>query len=184
MRATGAMLLLLGLGEAIYVMRTAYLSTTCAIIIAAPLVIAGALVVCLAHARRQLCILLTACAMFVALALTINCASRRVGDSESARTLLEQATARGYASAPIYHMYAMDYTTTYYAADRLAYGADGEPIRYEGAAQVADEAERLGRPILVLVHSGYAGQLTEYKRIQTEVIGDNGTVALVAVRPR
>jgi 4-amino-4-deoxy-L-arabinose transferase-like glycosyltransferase len=184
MRATGAMLLLLGLGEAIYVMRTAYLSTTCAIIIAAPLVIAGALVVCLAHARRQLCILLTACAMFVALALTINCAARRVGDSESARTLLEQATARGYASAPIYHMYAMDYTTTYYAADRLAYGADGEPIRYEGAAQVADEAERLGRPILVLVHSGYAGQLTEYKRIQTEVIGDNGTVALVAVRPR
>ncbi|HEX8650521.1 MAG TPA: glycosyltransferase family 39 protein [Pyrinomonadaceae bacterium] len=183
MRLTGALLLLIGTGAVVYVLRTGYLQTSCAIIIAMPLVIAGAFVLFLARMARAR-IVLTASAMFVAVVLTIHCAAWHVGESESAYNLLQQADARGYASAPVYHMYTMDYTTVYYAAGRLAYGADGEPVRYEGAAQVAEEAERRGGPILVLIHSKYAEQLTEYKRIQTEVIGDNGTVTLVAVRPR
>ena len=180
---TGALLLALGIGVLIYVARTGYLQTSCAIIIAAPLVVAGALVLFLARTARAR-IVLTASAVFITVGLTIHCAAGRLGESESAHNLLQQADARGYASAPVYHMYTMEYTTVYYAAGRLAYEADGEPVRYEGAAQVAEAAERHGGAILVLIHSGYEQQLTEYKRIQTEVVGDNGTVTLVAVRPK
>jgi hypothetical protein len=81
-------------------------------------------------------------------------------------------------------MHRVDHTTQYYAAGRLAYGPDGEPLKYEGSFEVRDAARRSGLPILVLIHSEYVSQLTEYKEIETEIIGDNGTVTLVAVRAR
>jgi hypothetical protein len=81
-------------------------------------------------------------------------------------------------------MYAVERTTEYYAAGRLAYGPDGEPLKYEGALEVRDAARRSGGPILVFIHSEFDSQLTEYKEIETEVIGDNGVVALIAVRAR
>jgi 4-amino-4-deoxy-L-arabinose transferase-like glycosyltransferase len=184
MTMTGALMLLLGVAEVIYVIRTGYISTVCALVIALPLAVAGALVLFLGGRMRRLSLVLTICAVFAAVALTVNCALDTVASRESVRDLLQRADARGYTTSPVFHMHTVDHTTVYYAAGRLAYGADGEPVRYEGAFQVRDAARREGGPILVLILSEYAWQLTEYKQIETEMIGDNGTVALVAVRAR
>jgi 4-amino-4-deoxy-L-arabinose transferase-like glycosyltransferase len=183
MRITGTLLLLLGVGEVIFVSRTGYISTNCALAIAVSLVVAGALVLSLAHMRR-LSMVLMICAVFGAITLTIECAMDRVASRESVRDLLRSADQRGYSTAPVFHMYAVERTTEYYAAGRLAYGADGEPLKYEGAAEVRDAARRSGGSVLVFIHSEYDSQLTEYNQIETEVIGDNGVVALVAVRAR
>jgi 4-amino-4-deoxy-L-arabinose transferase-like glycosyltransferase len=183
MRLTGALLLLLGVGEVIYVTRTGDISTTCALVIAAPLVVAGALNLLLTR-KRCLSLVLTACALFIAVALTVNCAMDRVASRQSVRDLLRQADTRGYSAVPVFHMYTVEHTTQYYAAGRLAYGPNGEPVRYEGAFEVRDAARRQGGPILVFIHSDYASQLTDYKEIETEVIGTSGGVTLVAVRAR
>jgi 4-amino-4-deoxy-L-arabinose transferase-like glycosyltransferase len=182
-RATGALLLLVAVAELVYVLRTDFMSTTCAIMIAAPLVIAGAFTLLQAHMRR-ICIVMIVCAVFGASILVINCAVDRVASRESVRDLLRLAAAHGYASSPVFHMHTTDYTAAYYAAGRLAYDADGKPVRYEGAFQVADAARQNNAPILVFILSEYAWQLTDYQKIETEVIGDNGVVALVAVRAR
>ena len=184
MRMTGALLLLLGIGEVIYVIRTGDISTTCALVIAAPLVVAGTLVLFLPARMRHLSLILMICAFFGALTLTVDCAMDRVANRQSVRDLLQRADARGYATAPVFHMHTVDHTTQYYAAGRLAYGPDGAPLRYEGAFEVRDAARRSGVPILVFIHSEYVWQLTGYDQIETEVIGAGGGVALVGVRAR
>lgn len=183
MRVTGALLLLLGVGEVIYVIRTGSISTNCALVIALPLVVAGALVLLWARMRR-LSLTLIICALFGAVTLTVNCAMDRVADRQSVRALLQLADTRGYATSPVFHMHQIDRTAQYYAAGRLAYGPDGEPLKYEGSFESRDAARRSGVPILVFIHSKYVSQLTEYKEVETEVIGDNGVVTLVAVRVR
>ncbi|MGB7922083.1 MAG: glycosyltransferase family 39 protein [Pyrinomonadaceae bacterium] len=184
MRATGALLLLLGVGELIYVLRAGYISTNCALIIALPLSTAGALVLLWTRLRR-LSLVFTVCALLIAVILTIECASAPVASRESVRDLLRLADTRGYSAAPVFHLYEVDHTTHYYAAGRLAYGPDGQPLKYEGTFQIRDAARRHGGgPILVFVHSDYTWQLTQYDQIETELIGDNGTVALLAVRAR
>ena len=182
-RMTGALLFMLAVVEVIYAFHVGFIPTTCALLIATPLGVAGALILLLPHLRRMF-IVLTTCAVFGASALAINCALGQVASRESTRDLLQRASSRGYGAAPVFHMYTVEHTTSYYAAGRLAYGADGEPLRYDGAAEVADAARRNGSPILVFIPKEYAAQLTEYNRIETEVIGDNGVIALVAVRAR
>jgi 4-amino-4-deoxy-L-arabinose transferase-like glycosyltransferase len=182
-RATAILLLLLAVVELVYALHSGFIPWTCALVVAAPLAAAGVFALLWSRLRRA-CVALTVCAIFAAGALGIDCAVDRVASRESTRDLLRLADARGYSAAPVFHMHTIDYTTVYYAAGRLAYGPDGEPIRYEGAFQVADAARQHGGPILVFIHSDFDYQLTEYKKIETEVIGDNGVVALIAVRAR
>jgi len=62
--------------------------------------------------------------------------------------------------------------------------ADGKPVRLEGPQQVLKIAKETNRTVLVIVPVEYTEQLTAYALVEAEVIGDNGTVALVAVRAR
>ena len=81
-------------------------------------------------------------------------------------------------------MHETDRTTEFYAAGRVVYGPDGEPVKFEGAAQVAEVARQSQQPILIIVPVEHVYQLTELKTVQTEVIGDNGNISIVAVVSR
>ena len=91
------------------------------------------------------------------------------------RDLVAAADARGYRTAPLYGLGEIDRTAEFYAAGRVAYSADGEPVIFESAAQVTDEATRRGT-ILVLVPREY-DQLLRLKTLGAEVIGDNGKLS-------
>jgi hypothetical protein len=64
----------------------------------------------------------------------------------------------------------------------MMYLPDGEPVKLEGVAQVADAARHSGGLVLCFVPKGYEAQLTSYPSIQTAVIANNGRVSLVIVR--
>jgi 4-amino-4-deoxy-L-arabinose transferase-like glycosyltransferase len=123
---------------------------------------------------------LTPCAMTViALSPAQSIASR-----ESVSDLMGLAASRGYANTPVVQLHTVERTAEFYAAGRLTYGSDGEPVKLEGAFQVAEAARRAGGVVLCLVPMEYASQLTSFPPVQGEIIGANGEVALVAVRAR
>ena len=95
--------------------------------------------------------------------------------------MLQLADARGYSQTVIYGLQRSDRTPEFYAAGRIVYGPDGEPIMYEGPYQVIEESRRRQEPILVFVPLEELSWLTQMAPAQTDVIGNNGRYAIVAV---
>jgi 4-amino-4-deoxy-L-arabinose transferase-like glycosyltransferase len=181
MRASGALLLLLGVVGITAAPRDAGISTACAVTVAAPLIIAG--LIALGWARRRLvCALAVAGAMFAAVPLINICAIDKAARRESVRDLIWQANARGYQAAPLYQMHTIEHNADFYAAGRVALDARGEPIKLEGVNQMVDVARRHGGAVLILVPVEYVRQLTQSPALETTVIADNGAVAIAAVR--
>ena len=114
--------------------------------------------------------------------LALRCAVDRFAQRESVRDLIRLADARGYGSAPLFALHQIERTAEFYAAGRVAYGSDGEPVRFESAFQVAKQARQTHGPILVIVPVEYAWQLTNIKGMQADTIGNNGRAAVVVVR--
>ncbi|HYY55759.1 MAG TPA: phospholipid carrier-dependent glycosyltransferase [Pyrinomonadaceae bacterium] len=182
MRATGAGLLLC-VAIVVYLARVGHLSTGRVLAVALPLMFAGLFALVRTRLRRW-CAGLLIGATFAATALAVNLLIEQGARSESVRDLLAQASARGYASAPVLELHTVERTAEFYAAGRIARGPDGEVVKFEGVQQIAETARRGGGQALVIVPLEYAGQLFDYAPLQPELIGDNGAVALVAVRTR
>ena len=180
LRATGALLLLGAIFGAVVSIRAGYLSVGSTAIVVAPLMIAG-LINFLFSQKPTLAVLAVVCALLFLPLLILNSDLLKLATPESVRDLVAAADARGYGAAPLYGLGEIDRTAEFYAAGRVAYGADGEPVIFENAGQVTDEATRRGT-ILVLVPREY-DQLLRLKTLGAEVIGDNGKFVLIAVRP-
>jgi 4-amino-4-deoxy-L-arabinose transferase-like glycosyltransferase len=183
MRVTGATLLVLTLAGLIYATDTNEVTIACALITLAPLALAGAFVIVLKQ-RRALRVELICSAIFISMALALNCAVAPIARGESMRDLMQAADARGYASTPVFYMLAADRTAEFYAGGRLGYKPDGEPFRFDGAAEVADAARLRGGTALVIIPIEWEKQLTDYAAIETEKLGSNETLSLFAVHAR
>jgi 4-amino-4-deoxy-L-arabinose transferase-like glycosyltransferase len=182
MRLTGVVLVLAAIGETVYAQQSRTLSLECAVLIAAPLLVAGAIAVFLVRYRTQVMTLIV-CATLLAFVVAFNCGVS-IAERESTKNLLQLASARGYGDAPVFALHQIDRPAEFYAAGRVVYGSDGEPLKLEGSYEVAIEANKARRPILVFVPVEYVWQLTQPKSIRIEPIGDNGKLALVGVTPQ
>jgi 4-amino-4-deoxy-L-arabinose transferase-like glycosyltransferase len=183
MKASGAVLIVLALGAVIYVGREGYPVMTCAIV-SAVMLASGGLVALLFTKRGWLASAAIVCGMFLMITVSLECGIEGISRRISIAHALEEAGKRGYNQAPVYNLHTVERTAEYYAAGRLHYGADGEPVRFEGATQVEAAARESAGTVLVIVPSEYSWQLTTYAPLETEVIDDNGDVALIAVRIR
>ena len=56
---------------------------------------------------------------------------------------------RGYNRTVIYGLQRDDRTPEFYAAGRITYAEDGEPVMYVGLEQIDKEITRRGGPVLV-----------------------------------
>jgi 4-amino-4-deoxy-L-arabinose transferase-like glycosyltransferase len=181
MRFTGALLILFTLGLLIYALHTGDMQMPCALVIALLPLLAGASVMYWTS-KRELCVALVACAVIGVTLLTINCGAERAARRESMRDLLRLASARGYASTPVFQMHTIEHTSEFYAADRVARDEKGELVWLEDPTQVEEAARRNGDTILVIVSLGRLPLLKGHTALQTEVIGDNGALVLTAVK--
>ena len=183
MSATGAILLVLVVAGLIYTVYTDELKLVCALITLLPITIAGILVIALKE-KRALRVELICSAMFISMALALNCAAGQMTQQESVRDLMKEADARGYTSTPVFYMLAADRTAEFYAGGRLGYRPDGEPFRFDGANEVADAARKQGGSALVIIPTEWEKQLTDYAAIEAEKLGSNGLLSLFAIRVR
>ncbi len=181
MRVTGLLLLLFAASIILYVARTHLISFSCAFFIAAPALLIGVCALAVPE-RRRLCAWGTMAAALSMVVIIAACALAPAARRESVRELLQLAATRGYTSAPVYCLHNIERTAEFYAADRLAYDAHGEPRKLEGAGEVYQAAQARGELLLILVPVEQVGQLTNAPYLASEVIGDNGVAALVVVR--
>jgi 4-amino-4-deoxy-L-arabinose transferase-like glycosyltransferase len=181
MPATGALLLCFAVGICIYAQRSESVPLPSVLLIVAPLGLAGLLAL-FWTGRRQAVAIVVGLSVFAATDLVLLSVADKLAGRESARDLIQLADARGYGSAPVFALRRIDRTVEFYAAGRVAYGPDGEPIKFETAADVAARARLIHGDMLVILLVGRVPQLVGYPGIQTTVIGNNGDVALIAVR--
>ena len=181
LKLTGTLLLLMLAAGSVYLHRHYGLSILVIAIAVAPL----AAVALVALARPQmgpaLCVLI-ALAMFVTSAFSLKGIAPAIARRESVRDLLAAASSRGYDTVPLVQLHNVDRTAEFYAANQLLYADHLKPMKLEGAAEVAAVAQYRGGLVLCLVPTEFESQLTTYRRVQTEVIGNNGRTSLVVVR--
>ncbi len=183
LRATGVLVLALATAGTVYGLRETELSRICIALVAAPGGIAGAYAL-FAPCRRE-SVWFVVGASFLTTLLLVGCAAERVAARESVRDLLRAAEGRGYGASPILNLHTVERTAQFYGAGRLIYDEGrGEPWKFEGAGEVLEVARQRGGTLLVIVPPEYARQLLDFPPLATEVIGDNGTVVLVAARVR
>jgi 4-amino-4-deoxy-L-arabinose transferase-like glycosyltransferase len=181
MRLTGALVLALGVGGLVYLVKSGLVSTPLSVAVAAPSVVAGACALLLA--RRPL---VAASAVVAASLLTVPLvavlAVEPFARRESVREPLLAAQARGLGRLPVLQMHTTERSSEFYAAGRLVYSADGQPRRFEGAGEVLEYVRQTGGEALVIVPVKYLDQLTNEPGASTEVVADNYWKALVYVR--
>lgn len=182
MRLTGAGLVGLTLAGLWYSHHKFRLPLGWSVVAALPLILVGATALLRPQLRKPL-FLLIAIATILSLAISLKWIAPVSAKAESVRDLLNTAAARGYATTPVVQLHNIERTAEFYAANRLTYGSDGEPVKFEGAGQVMEAARRSG-VVLCFVPIEFEPQLTADKHLQTEMIGNNGRVALLAVRLR
>ncbi|HUQ33065.1 MAG TPA: glycosyltransferase family 39 protein, partial [Pyrinomonadaceae bacterium] len=183
LRITGAIIFAVAIAGVVYTAMTGELTILCSIALVAPLAVAGVFNL-LVIGGRAFRVELIASAMFISVALVLNCGVARISERESVRGLLRLADARGYTETPVFYMLTDDRTGEFYAGGRLGYKADGEPFRFDGANEAADAARERGGTALVFVPTKWENQLTDYHPVETEVIGSNGVLTLAAIRVR
>ena len=182
LRVTGILLIALGGAGGWYSHRLFPADLSLLLLAACPLLLVGAAAVILPQFRKTLFVLIAVAAIMTS-AISLNRIASTATKAESVRALLAAANSRGYDTAPVVQLHNIERTAEFYAANRLTYGSDGEPVKFEGAGQVMEAARRSG-VVLCFVPVEFAAQVTGDRRLQTEMIGDNGRVALVAVRLR
>ncbi|MDX6576162.1 MAG: hypothetical protein QOE96_2115 [Blastocatellia bacterium] len=181
LRSTGILLVGLGIGGGWYLAHQSSLSVAWVTLGMSPLIIVGAAAMVRPQLRKALFILIPL-ALLVTSAIGLSRAAPVLARPESVRDVLALAAARGYGATPVVQLHTIERTAEFYAADRMTYESNGEPVKLEGVAQVADAARRNGGLVLCFVPKEYEAQLTDYPNIQAEVIADNGRVSLVLVR--
>ena len=126
--------------------------------------------------------------LFAALPFVIGvCALKpavSIANRDSVRDLIHASDAHGYSTAPVFYLLCDDRSAEFYASRRLAYDATGEPVRFEGAQDVAAAIRHKGGSGIVLIETRWEKQLTDYRAVATEKIADNGWISVFAVRVR
>jgi len=179
---TAVMFLLGGVGVVVYSTLDVAGHKWCAMLIVLACFAVGAFGL-IRPRQRLVALQLFAAASIAVSAIALHC-SGPVAARESVRDLLNAADARGYRNARVVGLHTVDRSAEFYAAGRVVYQPDGEPVKFEGAGDVAAFARNAGGIVLCFVPLEFESQLKSYPGIESELVGSNGKVSLWAVKAR
>jgi 4-amino-4-deoxy-L-arabinose transferase-like glycosyltransferase len=179
MRLTGVLVIVLA-GAGIYSTRDLGLNRLCVVSASFGLLAVGVIALARPQLRRTL-LLMIPLATFLAATIALACVAPDIAPRESVRDLLASASARGYGGTRVVQLHTVERAAEFYAAGRITYRSDGEPVKLEGVNQVVDAARGAGGTVLCFVPIVYEWQLKTSREVQTQEIGNNGWVALVAI---
>jgi hypothetical protein len=177
---TGALLVFIAAAGVWYTHRNSALSSYWTDLAALSLLLIGATAIVKPQLRHQLFLMISIAALATA-AIGLKCAAPAIARTQSVRDLFATADARGYANAPVVQLHTIERSAEFYAANRITYGSDGEPVKFEGATQVVEAARKSSGSVLCLVPVEYEAQLTTLKQANSEIVGNNGRVALIVM---
>lgn len=106
----------------------------------------------------------------------------RFAETDSVKSLIAAADERGYSESRVLGFHTVSHNAEFYAAGRLLRDDEGKQRKFYNVSDLADEiAAENGHPVLVLVPVSQLRLLTFNERISSEVIKDNGELAIVIV---
>ena len=132
--------------------------------------------------KRRNVILLIAASTFGSAILLLIFAVPRFAESDSVKTLIQAANEHGYGSNRVLTLHTISHNAEFYAAGRLLRDSEGKQRRLSGTGEVLTEIDvENGKTVLVLVPLEYLSQLTSNEKLKTEILKDNGELAIAAV---
>ncbi len=195
LRLTGGAMALLACVGVWFATYSEEASVGASLLVAAPLVIAGLFT---AHKRMSVerAVAAITCAALAATLIAAITLAGRAGRRHSSHALIEaaaRADGTAFSGERLYGLYTFDRTSEFYAAGRIAYDQEGEPIVFDDMKQViallqrleADGAQSDGalRPsMLIFTFPKYTHHLTGVDALDAEIIGVNPQVVLVRVQ--
>ncbi|MEO7540101.1 MAG: hypothetical protein ABIV21_08735, partial [Pyrinomonadaceae bacterium] len=106
----------------------------------------------------------------------------RFAETDSVRSLIRAADEKGYQQNEVLMLHMISHNAEFYAAGRLKRDADGKQVRMSSVAEVEAELRSSGgSPVLVMVPLEYLSQLTAAASLNSEVLKDNGEIAIAVV---
>ncbi len=182
LKATGALGLVLAVGLLVFAWQSGKISVRTALIIAVLGVTAGTLALLLRQNTRLAVVVIGAATIAVVL-VVLHAVAPALADVDSSRRLIQLADERGYANAPLFGLQRDDRSPEFYAAGRVIYGDDHEPVMYDGIGQVIYESHVRKDTVLFLIPVRDLDSLMQAESLRADVIANNGKVAIVAVTP-
>jgi 4-amino-4-deoxy-L-arabinose transferase-like glycosyltransferase len=133
------------------------------------------------RSRRGLVVGLACTTLLVVIVLGFTVAPR-YADTDSVRGLIEDAAARGYSAERVFGFQTVSHSAEFYAAGRLLRDAEGDQKKIHTAAELRAEMSRAGiTRALALVPLQHLNELDSGGELRSEVIRDNGRLAIVVV---
>lgn len=181
-KATGALAVLFAIGVLVFARYPGKISLRPALTMAAVSGLVGAVALILRRRGKVVAILIGAATLVLVL-VALHSVAPGLADTESTKRLIQLADQRGYSKAPLFGLQRDDRTPEFYAAGRVIYGQDQEPIMYDGIGQVIWESRARKETVLFLIPLRDLDGLVSNKSVRSDVIANNGRVAIVAVTP-
>lgn len=130
----------------------------------------------------RLATIVIACAAFVFVICLAQVAAPRYADGDTVKGLIESAAARGYASERVFGLHTVSHSAEFYSAGRLLRAPDGSQKKLESPSDLRAAMQQASvARALVLVPLKYVDELSSSGEVQTDVIRDNGELAIIAV---
>lgn len=106
----------------------------------------------------------------------------KFADYDSVKALIDAGDARGLSSSKVLTLHTISHNAEFYAAGRLLRDENGRQKKLYGTSEVLDAIKNDGgRPVLVLVPLEYLPELTSAEDLTSDLLRDNGELAIVAV---
>jgi hypothetical protein len=183
MRITGVVCLALAIAGGIFAHSTGKISLACVVSMSSSAALISLLIIVLAGKRFHSIVMVALIPLIVCL-VALNCAVGSIGARESVRDLIRSADAAGYGNTPLLMFNRIERSSEFYAAGRVVYAPDGDPLKVENPEEVLAHLKKANGPLLLIVPLGSLGRLEAIGAVQTIRIADNGRNAIVAVRTK
>jgi len=178
LRITAVLLLVAAVAAVVYAEVSHLVPLWCAFAFAVPLLLVGAVFVA-DYGRRIAAPALATTALLVSI-IALSCGAYALASRESVRDLIRTADSNGFANSPLLMYGRVERSSQFYAAGRVIYGSDGEPLKVESSAEILEEV-KAGDTVLMIVPLGSLPQLQSMSGIDTRLIAGNGRNGIVVV---
>ena len=136
------------------------------------------------HPRRRIILQSLAAAVLICVVVALQFFVEGYSRNDTVKNLIAAADARGFSGAKILNLYTTEHSLEFYGAGRLERAADGKQKRFDGTAEILREASAENKSVLVIVPLNELKYLTTSDLLKTEVLADNGELAVVAAEKR
>jgi 4-amino-4-deoxy-L-arabinose transferase-like glycosyltransferase len=183
LKITAALCLVLSAGAFVYVQRTQITSVRCAALILAPVALMTIFIL-VRNGNRLLRIVLLALLPVTVSIGVLNFAVSGIASRQSVRDLIARANREGYSGAPLVMFSRIERSSEFYAAGRVVYGRDGDPLKVENPEEVITQVRNANGQLLLIVPLGSLSILERIPEVQIRLLADNGRNGIVVATER